>query len=578
MEERKDRDNRISKVLLPALGLLAVSIPAILYCILGTGSWVEVQDQLDGELLTYIMQARNLFHGDVIPEFMNGMGKSSLTPPAPLAVLLFRFLKPFPAFVIFLWGNLLVGFAGTYALLRHVGTGRIPAMICGILFCYMPFYPVYGLSQMGIPLLILGYLRFIDRKGNDGLNLLCILWYGALSSLALVGFVWVCLGFLMTVLIFRRDGGKGVRSLITSVLLTLTYVILNANLLTEMGNGFVSHRTEIKMQAVGFLGRIGDLLLEGGSYSKVYSAVVIVSMGLVLILMKIRGGEAEERKLLRLQWGILGAVVFFAILAAFYESAAGLALRNAVGGPFAYFQADRVYWTFPVAWTLIFGISLELLGRWFQKAKGQEKEKLLPYGIAGAAAVLVLLQGALIFKDSSVNRNVRLLLLPSYQNVTWESFFMEDVFAEIREAIPEEDGSYNVVSLGLYPSIALYNGFSCADGYSNNYKLEYKYRFVAMESKELEKNAVAAAYFYQWGNRCYLVSGEYGFYEMGGKESGMVYSDLSFDVGAMKNLNIRYLFANGAIENAGELGFTLLEGSPYFSDKSYYKVYVYRIE
>ena len=301
MEERKDRDNRISKVLLPALGLLAVSIPAILYCILGTGSWVEVQDQLDGELLTYIMQARNLFHGDVIPEFMNGMGKSSLTPPAPLAVLLFRFLKPFPAFVIFLWGNLLVGFAGTYALLRHVGTGRIPAMICGILFCYMPFYPVYGLSQMGIPLLLLGYLRFIDRKGNDGLNLLCILWYGALSSLALVGFVWVCLGFLMTVLIFRRDGGKGVRSLIASVLLTLTYVILNANLLTEMGNGFVSHRTEIKMQAVGFLGRIGDLLLEGGSYSKVYSAVVIVSMGLVLILMKIRGGEAEERKLLRLQ-------------------------------------------------------------------------------------------------------------------------------------------------------------------------------------------------------------------------------------------------------------------------------------
>ena len=45
----------------------------------------------------------------------------------------------------------------------------------------------------------------------------------------------------------------------------------------------------------------------------------------------------------------------------------------------------------------------------------------------------------------------------------------------------------------------------------------------------------------------------------------------------MKDMNIRYIFAAAPIANADELGMTLVEGSPYSSETSYYEIYVYEI-
>ena len=100
------------KILLPVIGTLAVSLIAIVYILLGKGSYVQVHDQMDGEILNYIYQAKYLFQGDVIPEFMNGMDKSSMTVPAPMGVLFYMFLPPFYSntliyfiilFLILLW-------------------------------------------------------------------------------------------------------------------------------------------------------------------------------------------------------------------------------------------------------------------------------------------------------------------------------------------------------------------------------------------------------------------------------------------------------------------------------------------
>lgn len=74
------------------LGLLAVSMITLPYLVLGEGSYVQVHDQLDGEVLNYMYQARYLGEGHVIPQFMNGMDKASMLPPAPLGVLLYRLL------------------------------------------------------------------------------------------------------------------------------------------------------------------------------------------------------------------------------------------------------------------------------------------------------------------------------------------------------------------------------------------------------------------------------------------------------------------------------------------------------
>lgn len=84
----KWNDLKHKDVVWVTLGLLAVSLIALPYAVLGEGSYVQIHDQLDGEVLNYMYQARYLGRGHVIPQFMNGMDKASMLPPAPLGVLI----------------------------------------------------------------------------------------------------------------------------------------------------------------------------------------------------------------------------------------------------------------------------------------------------------------------------------------------------------------------------------------------------------------------------------------------------------------------------------------------------------
>ena len=75
------------------LGALAVFFMGVPYLVLGKDSVFVYHDQLDGEVIAYLLQARHLWDGSgVLPEFMNGAAKTALTMPAPACVLLYRWL------------------------------------------------------------------------------------------------------------------------------------------------------------------------------------------------------------------------------------------------------------------------------------------------------------------------------------------------------------------------------------------------------------------------------------------------------------------------------------------------------
>lgn len=158
---------------------------------------------------------------------------------------------------------------------------------------------------------------------------------------------------------------------------------------------------------------------------------------------------------------------------------------------------------------------------------------------------------------------------------------MDEVFARIDQAIGADKDNYSVVSLGIYPSVALYHGYTCADGYSNNYDLAYKYQFRQMMARELEESDESRRYFDEWGNRLYLTGAPYGINGMVAKgQAG--YTDLDYDLDAMRSLNIRYLLAAAPVElsrvsrEQTSLRLELVEGSPFTDDTAYYEVWVYR--
>ncbi len=592
---------RHREAVLALLGLLAVSLIALPYLVLGEGSYVQVHDQLDGEVLNYIYRARYLGQGNVIPQFMNGMDKASMLPPAPLGVLLYRLLPPFAAYAVMHWLCLTVGFLGMYGLCLKSGVRAGASWATACLFCYIPFYPTYGLAALGQPLLVLSGLRL--REGDAPLRFigcyLSIALYGACSSLTLVGYVWIVTGVFWTLGLAvagsrKKQGiapalrvGGGV------LVLSCVYLVSNLDLLrTLAGKGFSTHRQEMVLQAAEHPAEVlGELLLSGGSYSPVYSAGILAAAVLLTLAAAVLWVRSRRRvRNLRRVWVLTSLIFCGAVLAVLWNCGPMVSLRLALGGAVTYFQADRVYWCFPFLWMLVLGLILEgICGlgdcpegsiRPRQQNAGEHRRNILPWV---CCLLLLGVEGIQVLRDSTLNKNFRLMLFEDYEQVTWESIYMDDVFARIEQAIGPEKEGYSVVSLGIHPSVALYHGYTCADGYSNNYDLAYKHRFRQIMAGELEKNNETRRYFDEWGNRLYLAGIPYGI-------NGMVpkgqpgYTDLDYDLDAMSALHIRYLLAAAPVDlspaalEGTSLGLELVDGSPFTDSAAYYEVWVYRLE
>ncbi len=656
-------------MVLVLLGLLAVSLITLPYLVLGEGSYVQVHDQLDGEVLNYIYQARYLGQGNVIPQFMNGMDKASMLPPAPLGVLLYKMLPPFAAYAVMHWLCLLAGFLGMYGLCKRLGIRAEAGWATACVFCYIPFYPTYGLAALGQPMLVLSAMGLggrhtdpatagtagavthagpPDRASEPGTHAdppagarkkyflshgsawrksldkagwyLAIVLYGACSSLTLVGYVWVAAGFVWTFCLAvagcrkKKDFAAAFRVGSGTLALLVVYLVTNRDLLRALaGEGFSTHRQEMALRAAEHpLASFKELIFSVGSYSPVYSVGILAAAALLTLaawvlsaqskrnlpesswhsagkcLPGAQGGEtgkakARDRhalnKSLKAAWGLIGLIVFAALLAVLWNSSPIVSLRLYAGGMLTYFQADRIYWCFPFLWMLVLGLLLESICSLGKQPLRVPWQRFIP---VLCCLLLLGIEGLQILRDSPLNKNVRLMLLKDYKQMTWESIYMDGVFARIDQAIGAEKDNFSVVSLGIYPSVALYHGYTCADGYSNNYDLAYKHVFRRIMARELEENPESLRYFDEWGNRLYLAGAPYGI-------NGLVpkgqppYTDLDYDLNAMQALNIRYLLSAAPIElsqsalQQTSLRLTPVEGSPFTDDTAYYEVWVYQL-
>lgn len=555
------------------LGILAISLIVVPYIVLGKGSYVQVHDQMDGEILNYIYQAKYLFQGDSIPEFMNGMSKAAMCPPAPLGVLFYKVLSPFWAFTAMQLFVLVIGFLGMFFLLKKMKCFPFVCLAVGVLFCYLPFYPTYGLASLGQPMLVLSALYlYQNEKKLMSYGMLAL--YAGFSSVTLIGYVWIGLGGILTVLfLFQKKRTQAVNIAMGTGILTITYLLTNGQLIKSLFGvgGFETHRAEMALtETENLWERAKELFFQGGSYSNVYSAGIFSSAVILLLILWIRKRKSDFSKILLFT---LCAIAVFVCLAVAWNCGAVVDLRNALGGIFLYFQADRIYWLFPFMWLVVLACILQI-GLEYAKRISKVTMKIL---VGAALMVLCLIQGYQEFRDGTLNKNIRLMLVDGYEQVTWDSIYMEDVFAEIDGYVDPQKNTYSVVSIGMYPSIPLYNGYTCADGYSNNYDIHYKHQFRKIIAGELEKNEEARKLIDEWGNRLYMVSGEYGISPMIKKGSNILYHDLTWDTQAMKEMNIRYIFAAGKIENPQELGCRLVREEPFRSETSYYEIWLYEL-
>lgn len=551
-------------------GVLILLICFAFFLIQGESIIVNAHDQLDSEVTYYVLRSQSfdaLFRTR-FEQFMLGSADVSI---ASIGTLLFYFfMTPIYAFITNLFFVRIIAYVSLFCLLYYLDVNPKICFFVSIIFSFLPIYSVYGLSSMGIPLVCLG-MRNLRKKNYWGYIEIAI--YGFFSSLVLVGFAVV--GMMALTIVFRLIRKERiVEDLCGLFELLFIYIISNANLIRVIliKDGYISQRVESNSSSDLFFKRFYEMLLSGQYHAVSRHKYIWIVVGLACILSLIYHQKIRDDAILKKQFfsllSLLCGVLIIAVVYAFYFCEYGVDFRNLLFSESALksFQFNRVYWLYPSIWYTVFGVSLSIISRLLLL----KKRKIA----CVITLIFAFIPGLYALKPSDVLQNILKQEAYSSRDYSWKKFYSEELFEDISEYIGKEKDEYHVVSVGLYPNIALYNGFYVLDGYSNDYDLSYKNQFAKVVRNELEKNEILKSYFYDWGNRCYVFSSEIGKKFIIGKNED-VDIDLDIDVNELKKMGGEYVFSAAKINNASEIG---LKYRDYFDNQdSYYGIFLYEV-
>ena len=557
------------------VGIIMLAIILVPHFALGQGSVFPIHDQLDESLMNYVLTARHLGESSY-PEMMNGVNAAGLQPAALLFLPLYCLFTPFVAFLLSYVICFVCAFTGMYLAVKELTESSILAVIAAGCFSMLPLYPIYGLSEVGIPLVLYAFFCLLRCK-NRIVSFIVIALFGLSSSLVYTGYTVLGGWFLAIIIqIFRK---KNIRLLGVGFLeLLLIYIITNIGLFVDffVGSAFVSHREEMVFDSSPFGLNFIDLLLNGHYHAYAAHTLllpsIIVLLALCGILYRKLDVNARRRYLAALiGFGVLIAIALFY---AFCKVEAVTAWKNRSNGFLRFFQMDRFYWLYPAGWYLELALILSV--GW---TEGRRAISKFPALLLQLPIILLLVAPT---ADEILNKSFFYLNVNQYNNgsdvteyISWESFYAEDVMQEIDNTIGRDKSTYRVAHLGINTAPALMHGFYTVDGYSNNYSLEYKHKVRKVIAAELEKHFDAAIYFDTWGNRCYLFNSVTGSQWMLKKGNTVKYEGLEFDMNALAELGCEYLLSGAEIPDADAMG---LEYLGYFeSDTSYWGIWLYAL-
>ena len=170
------------------IGLIIATVVFAPYIYMGESSVFPWHDQLDENILHYVLTARHLGENiNRIPEMMSGVNVSAITPYGVFFVLLYAVFTPFVAFVIQYLIVFVIAFGGMYALIKYQTDSSIIAFMCAGLYSLLPFFPVYGSSVAAIPMMLFAVI-LLEKKENMVVAYVLIAIYVTTSSLFFTGY------------------------------------------------------------------------------------------------------------------------------------------------------------------------------------------------------------------------------------------------------------------------------------------------------------------------------------------------------------------------------------------------------
>ena len=594
-------------------GFLCILIYYLPYFILGQDSAFRITDFLDDEIIQYLYNGKYMFapSGTIVEEWLSGAPLATIQAPTFTLILFFKFFSFFEAVMISCIFGTIFAFLGMFLLCNKVlkGEKKYVSLMVSVLFCILPYYPPYGLSSVGIPLVIWACIRMYELTAEHKelkfgkllfkclpYILLCI-FYALSSSLIWAGYFVVGFMVVAGVIMLFKKKKSGWILLITSALMTVTYCfVFRETIISILFGTFTSHRSDPNKiyNAEDFLTSFIDMF-KYGQYHAPSLHTYIMAFSLLMIIMGLlfyKKMNKTTRKQIVLAATLWGTLLFIALFHAFYGSEAGLEFRKYLG-PLESFQLNRIYWLNPTFWYLELALSVmilfaiaEFICNWLLKninrsgEKVSEKSKNVLLNIFRVGFVIAF---GLFFANYIIHHicsteyysNIQRVFGKETGHWTYHEFYDHELFDEIETYIGKDQSDYRIGCVGFVPAIAQANGFYTVDAYSTNYPLDYKYKFRTVIEKELDKSVNLTAYYDHWGSRCYLFSSELDTKFQTGKDENIVLENFEINTEVLKELGCDYIFSAVEIGNAKEMNLTLLD--VFTTDSSKIEVYVYEL-
>ena len=504
--------------------------------------------------------------------------------------LFYFFFPTFWAYILNGFVARIIGYTGTYFLLKKQFKlkEKGAVLLLSLMYALIPFYSIYGISIMGLPLL---YLAFCQLSNNQNLfsSLGIILFYTSYSHFFLVGpFLIIFFGFL-----FLKKENRNKSYFYGLLVLVLGFLIFNSLFLYQYIFGVISHRVEFNTIISS-----SDLPISSIFYELLVKFLFGIEhfafffIGPLIILFALtRNNPLKSKNFL--------AIIVISIWTVTYEHFL----------PKISFTPTRFTLLFPllillsyvkilkqsstswrhISFVLIVQIAINLNN---DTEVGGNIKRLIGFK---SEAYFEFLNQSLIdpfnkniqdnkwpfqqiasFGFFGSDRQIRTRVL-GHEDIYFDLFYSTSSFDKIKSYLPD---NAKTISVGFHPSISQFNGLHTLDSYQVYYPLAYKKKFRKIIQSELKKNKSIEEYYDHWGNRIYAFSNELfdscKFDCSRPREAKNKIKSLDFDMEYFRQMGGTHVISAVEILNFREIDLTLLDKID--NPKSRYIFYLYELK
>lgn len=545
------------------LALLIIALWVAPYFVLGEQAHMRILDNLDSNVAWYkVLMDSGQLYGSVhanIPQIINGqLSRNAIYSEYYGIVQLFHFFPAETAYGLNQTISRFLAFLGMYLLLKKYvikeekqGIIRVGAALT---FALTPFWANGMLSTLGMPLALWAFLNIRNHE-QTGISFLTLTLLPFYSTFMLGFFFFLsAMGVFWLVDVVRTK--KPQWRLFSSIAyMTLIYLVIEyRELISLIFSTEKTNRSEFNESTNSFLDTIELIFrnyVNGHYQDPTLFQYLILPASLLALVMVIRQKSWKQEKLFI---GLHLANFLLSVWYAFWWYKGWVPLKQKIS-ILNTFNFSRYHYLHPMIIYLLFAVTLQI----FWKLKHKAWRFVVVLLVVSQIAFLIPSNEQIYYRNS-----------PSFAQ-----FYAVKEFNEIKAFIGKPLQDYRVVSIGLHPAVAQYNGMYTLDTYNNFYPLSYKHQFRKIIAPELAKSKELKSFFDDWGGRCYMFSSELGERYAFSKYSSVVIHHLDIDAQALKQMGGDYVISSVPIENAK--GNRLELQKIFNSREAYWKIYLYQV-